>query len=70
MKKVQLNFQVPASLAQKIRDDARRNQKTLNSIGEIIVRDFFRKTRTERARRYLVAAPKISGRKIGTRPRP
>ena len=65
MKKVQLNFQVPAALAAKVRDDARRNQKTLNSVGETIVRDFFRQTLLERARRYQLALPKISGRKIG-----
>ncbi|MDE2099456.1 MAG: hypothetical protein KGL39_19550 [Patescibacteria group bacterium] len=67
MPKVQLNFQVPPRLAARVRADARRNYKTLDTVGEAILEDFFRSwTKTERARFYESGAkPKISGRKIG-----
>ena len=35
--KVQLNFQVPRKLAEKVRSDARRNNKTLDAVGETIL---------------------------------
>jgi stress-induced morphogen len=67
MKLEQLNFRVPAPLAERVRNEARRNRKTLDSVGFIIVSKFFKgRTKTQRDRLYKLAAPKISGRKIGS----
>jgi hypothetical protein len=63
--KVQLNFQVSKGLAAKFRADARRNNKSLDDIGEVILGDFFKAwTKTERARFYEQLPAKVSGRKI------
>lgn len=65
--KVQLNFQVPKKLAEKVRSDARRNNKTLDAVGETILSEFFSAwTLTERARFYEGKANKRSGRRIGS----
>ena len=64
--KVQLNFQVSKGLAAKFRADARRNKKSLDDVGEVILGDFFKAwTKVERARFYEQCPAKISGRKIG-----
>lgn len=63
--KVQLNFQVPPEIAQKVRADARRNGKNLDDIGTIILKDFFKAwTVSERAKFYNHAANKVTGRKV------
>ena len=63
--KVQLNFQVPRGIAQKVRSDARRNGKNLDDIGTIILKDFFNAwTTSERARFYEHAHNKVTGRKV------
>lgn len=62
---MQLNFQVPKGIAQKVRSDARRNRKTLDDVGTTILNDFFKAwTVAERARFYEHAADKITGRKV------
>ena len=67
MTKVQLNIQVRKKLAQQVRADARRNGKTIDSIGEIIFEDFFNGwTPTERAEFYKAAKDKTMGRRIGS----
>jgi hypothetical protein len=63
--KVQLNFQVPSSIAGKVRSDARRNKKTLDDVGTTILSDFFNSwSVAERAKFYAHAAPKRAGRRI------
>lgn len=65
--KVQLNFQVPRKIAEKVRNDARRNNKTLDAVGETILTEFFSAwTLTERARFYEGKENKKSGRRIGS----
>ena len=64
--KVQLNFRVPKKLAEKVRSDARRNNKSLDAVGETILSEFFSAwTLTERARFYERQKNKRSGRRIG-----
>lgn len=65
MSKVQFNAQIPPTLAQKIRADARRNGRTLDDVTTCILTDFFSGwTATERAKFYEHAKPKVRGRKI------
>jgi hypothetical protein len=68
--KVQLNFQVSPKIANRFRADARRNNKSLDVVGEVILGDFFRGySATERAKFYAQFENKIVGRKIGAKPR-
>lgn len=65
MAKVQLNIQVPRQIARQVRSDARRNGKTIDSIGEIIFEDFFGGwTAAERSKFYEQAKDKTTGRRI------
>lgn len=62
---VQLNFQVPPNLAARVRADARRNNKTLDSVGQVIIGDFFKAYNAEqRARFYDGGRTKMTGRRV------
>lgn len=63
--KVQLNFQVRPGIASKVRGDARRNKKTLDDVGEVILADFFKAwTPGERDKFYEQCKEKRLGRKV------
>jgi len=63
--KVQLNFNVPKALAKKFRGEAKKAGKTLDSVGTIILTDFFKSwTSAERAAFYKRGTAKIVGRSI------
>jgi hypothetical protein len=63
--KVQLNAQVPAKLAEKVRADARRNHKTLDDVVSSIIGDFYGAwTVVERAKFFTHAPDKKAGRKV------
>ena len=63
--RVQLNFRVSPGIASKVRADARRNNKTLDAVGETILSDFFKAwTAEERAKFYDHAGNKLTGRKV------
>lgn len=64
MKLVQLNAQVTPAMARKIREDARENQKTLASVVEVILREFFLRPAGERAKAYNYAQAKLTGRPV------
>lgn len=65
MAKVQLNFKVSKGTARNVRADARRNGITIDSLGEMIIGDFFNGwTAKERAEFYRQLKPKTTGRRI------
>jgi len=64
--RIQLNVRLPDGLVEKARTDARRHGKTVDSIVETVLADFFKSfTLTERANFYAHQPAKRAGRPIG-----
>jgi nitrogenase molybdenum-iron protein alpha/beta subunit len=64
--KVQFNCQLPKTLAEKVRADARRNHRSLDDVSAAIFGDFFKAwCVTERAKFYAGFKAKTVGRKVG-----
>ena len=63
--KTQINFKVPVKLARKFREEAAKLNKTLDTVGTIILQDFFEAwTVKDRAAFFAKAPNKKTGRKI------
>lgn len=65
MAKFQFNARISKKLAQRVRADARRSGKSLDSVVESILADFFGAwNRIEREKFYQHAEPKRAGRPV------
>lgn len=65
MSRIQLNVRIPRSLVGKVRGDARRNRRTVDSVVETIVADFFTGwTAAERSKFYAAQPAKKVGRPL------
>lgn len=64
-KKSQLNIRLPEELAERLRADARRTGRSLDSVMETIISDFLKGwTVSERSRFYETKPAKKAGRPI------
>lgn len=62
--KMQLNFEVPPAKAKLVKQDARRFNKALASVGQAAL-DYFYSMRVEDRERFLSRYPnKVMGRKV------